>query len=68
MLNQKKVKIFLVKFRKSPAKQFLEIAYIQLQLRASLWLRQTTDYGYARLQDNESTNGEVAGSKFMAHC
>ena len=26
MLNQKKVKIFLVKFRKSPAKQFLEIA------------------------------------------
>ena len=27
MLNQKKVKIFLVKFRKSPAKQFLEIAY-----------------------------------------
>ena len=28
MLNQKKVEIFLRKFRKSPAKQFLEIAYI----------------------------------------
>ena len=26
MLNQKKVEIFLRKFRKSPAKQFLEIA------------------------------------------
>ena len=28
MLNQKKVEIFLAKTRKSPAKQFLEIAYI----------------------------------------
>ena len=27
MLNQKKVEIFLAKFHKSPAKQFLEIAY-----------------------------------------
>ena len=27
MLNQKKVEIFLRKFRKSPAKQFLEIAF-----------------------------------------
>ena len=27
MLNQKKVEIFLRKFRKSPAKQFSEIAY-----------------------------------------
>ena len=26
MLNQKKIEIFLAKFRKSPAKQFLEIA------------------------------------------
>ena len=26
MLNQKKVEIFSIKFRKSPAKQFLEIA------------------------------------------
>ena len=30
MLNQKKVEIFLVKIRKSLAKQFLEIAYKQL--------------------------------------
>jgi len=30
MLNQKKVEIFLVKIRKSLAKQFLEIAYRQL--------------------------------------
>ena len=28
MLNQKKVEIFLAKTRKSPAKQFLEIAFI----------------------------------------
>jgi hypothetical protein len=28
MLNQKKVEIFLVKIRKSLAKQFLEIAFI----------------------------------------
>jgi hypothetical protein len=28
MLNQKKVEIFIVKFRKSPAKQFLEVAII----------------------------------------
>ena len=28
MLNQKKVEIFLVKFRKPPTKQFLEVAYI----------------------------------------
>ena len=27
MLNQKKVEIFLAKFHKSPAKQFLEIAF-----------------------------------------
>ena len=27
MLNQKKVEIFLVKFRKPPTKQFLEVAY-----------------------------------------
>ena len=30
MLNQKKVEIFLVKFRKSLAKQFLEVAYSDL--------------------------------------
>ena len=27
MLNQKKVEIFLVKFRKPPTKQFLEVAF-----------------------------------------
>ena len=30
MLNQKKVEIFLAKFRKSLAKQFLEIAFIYI--------------------------------------
>ena len=30
MLNQKKVEIFLVKIRKSLAKQFLEIAYSRI--------------------------------------
>ena len=31
MLNQKKVEIFLVKFRKPPTKQFLEVAYTILR-------------------------------------
>jgi len=34
MLNQKKVEIFLAKFRKSLAKQFLEIAYKQFLERS----------------------------------
>jgi len=33
MLNQKKVEIFLVKIRKSLAKQFLEIAYMCENIR-----------------------------------
>ena len=35
MLNQKKVEIFLAKFRKSPAKQFLEIAPIERDYKVS---------------------------------
>ncbi|MBO7226184.1 MAG: transposase [Bacteroidales bacterium] len=34
MLNQKKVEIFLVKFRKSLAKQFLEIAIYKTKVRS----------------------------------
>jgi len=36
MLNQKKVEIFLAKFRKSLAKQFLEIAFRHFSPTAGL--------------------------------
>jgi hypothetical protein len=35
MLNQKKVEIFLAKFHKSLAKQFLEIAYKKAETKCS---------------------------------
>ena len=34
MLNQKKIEIFLTKIRKSLAKQFLEIAFIEIVLHS----------------------------------
>ena len=48
MLNQKKVEIFLVKIRKSLAKQFLEVAYnsFTLQILHNIMVIYTTKNMY----------------------
>ena len=59
MLNQKKVEIFSRKFRKSPAKQFLEIAYSYLWILFGVVLLQMSCESKVR------NNNDIAPSEML---